>query len=263
MKLSSVLLLCYFLQVGCLDEVIILSGDWETYTMGLSFSPCLYVLTMNHDTVSFCCSQFLPFLVFILQKKLIVNFVKIQNDGTVEVDLAKSSPVASELLELSSFEGTSFDLDDTYFYETNKSIPRLKIAILVVGTRGDVQTFLAMAKRLQVCLTLFVDSPYCHWFIMWTLFPGIHGFGICPMVYSKKELTFFRIKYAECIREAQSMNLNHAYDTKLPCGDPYPNLMHWHMIDYISLILAILVIELICFEFMDCLLSLAGVWSSC
>ncbi|KAK6257722.1 hypothetical protein QUC31_001181 [Theobroma cacao] len=82
-------------------------------------------------------------------KKLIVNFVKIQNDGTVEVDLAKSSPVASELLELSSFEGTSFDLDDTYFYETNKSIPRLKIAILVVGTRGDVQTFLAMAKRLQ------------------------------------------------------------------------------------------------------------------
>ncbi|EOY16746.1 UDP-Glycosyltransferase superfamily protein isoform 1 [Theobroma cacao] len=56
------------------------------------------------------------------KKKLIVNFVKIQNDGTVEVDLAKSSPVASELL---------------------------KIAILVVGTRGDVQTFLAMAKRLQ------------------------------------------------------------------------------------------------------------------
>ncbi|XP_021284049.1 sterol 3-beta-glucosyltransferase UGT80B1 isoform X2 [Herrania umbratica] len=83
------------------------------------------------------------------KKKLIVNFVKIQNDGTVEVDLAKSSPVASELLELSSIGGTPFDLDDTYFYETNKSIPRLKIAILVVGTRGDVQPFLAMAKRLQ------------------------------------------------------------------------------------------------------------------
>lgn len=98
--------------------------------------------------------------MFVLQKNLIVNLVKIQNDGTVEVDLAKNSPVASELLELSSMGGAPFDLDDT-FYETNKSIPRLKIAILVVGTRGDVQPFLAMAKRLQVSLTLFVDLPYC------------------------------------------------------------------------------------------------------
>ncbi|XWS23549.1 hypothetical protein CRYUN_Cryun28dG0024400 [Craigia yunnanensis] len=78
-----------------------------------------------------------------------MNLVKIQNDGTVEVDLAKSSPVASELLELSSIGGAPFDVDDTSFYETNKSIPRLKIAILVVGTRGDVQPFLAMAKKLQ------------------------------------------------------------------------------------------------------------------
>ena len=99
--------------------------------------------------------------MFILQKKLILNLVKIQNDGTVEVDLAKSSPVASELLELSSIGGAPFDVDDTSFYETNKSIPRLTIAILVVGTRGDVQPFLAMAMRLQVSLTLFVDSPYC------------------------------------------------------------------------------------------------------
>ncbi|XWS15274.1 hypothetical protein CRYUN_Cryun35bG0081300 [Craigia yunnanensis] len=83
------------------------------------------------------------------KKKLIVNLVKIQNDRTVEVNLAKNSPVASELLELSSIEGAPFDLDDTSFYETNKSIPRLKIAILVVGTRGDVQPFLAMAKILQ------------------------------------------------------------------------------------------------------------------
>ncbi|PPD81365.1 hypothetical protein GOBAR_DD21691 [Gossypium barbadense] len=83
------------------------------------------------------------------KKNLIVNLIKIQNDGTVEVDLPKNSPVASELLELSSIEGPSFDLDDTLFYETTKSIPRLNIAILVVGTRGDVQPFLAMAKRLQ------------------------------------------------------------------------------------------------------------------
>ena len=100
-------------------------------------------------------SQSLLFLVFNLQKELIVNLVKIQNDGTVEVDLAKNSPVASELLELSSFEGAPCDIDDTFFVEVNKSIPRLKIAILVVGTRGDVQPFLAMAKRLQVFLSFF------------------------------------------------------------------------------------------------------------
>ncbi|OMP03860.1 UDP-glucuronosyl/UDP-glucosyltransferase [Corchorus capsularis] len=83
------------------------------------------------------------------KKKLIVNLVKIQNDGTVEVDLPKNSPVASQLLELTSIGGASFDLDNTSFCEIKKSIPKLKIAILVVGTRGDVQPFLAIAKRLQ------------------------------------------------------------------------------------------------------------------
>ncbi|GLU06994.1 hypothetical protein SLE2022_239750 [Rubroshorea leprosula] len=83
------------------------------------------------------------------KKKLIVELVKIQNDGTVEVDLAKSSPVASELLELHSLEDAPPNIDDTFFSETNKSVPRLNIVILVVGTRGDVQPFLAMAKRLQ------------------------------------------------------------------------------------------------------------------
>ncbi|OIV98871.1 hypothetical protein TanjilG_21702 [Lupinus angustifolius] len=38
------------------------------------------------------------------KQKLIANLVKIQNDGTVEVDLEKSTLVASELLELHSFE---------------------------------------------------------------------------------------------------------------------------------------------------------------
>ncbi|KAA8546575.1 hypothetical protein F0562_002686 [Nyssa sinensis] len=81
------------------------------------------------------------------KQKLIANLVKIQNDGTVEVDLA-TAPVASELLEFHSVEGTSTNID-YITTEFNKSVPRLKIAMLVVGTRGDVQPFLAMAKRLQ------------------------------------------------------------------------------------------------------------------
>ncbi|XP_043809311.1 sterol 3-beta-glucosyltransferase UGT80B1 isoform X2 [Manihot esculenta] len=76
------------------------------------------------------------------KKKLISGLVKIQNDGTVDVDLAKTAPNSVE-------GGTSFYLNDTSLESSNKLIPRLKIAILVAGTRGDVQPFLAIAKRLQ------------------------------------------------------------------------------------------------------------------
>ncbi|XP_054786841.1 sterol 3-beta-glucosyltransferase UGT80B1 [Prosopis cineraria] len=81
------------------------------------------------------------------KQKLIVELVKIQNDGTVEVDLGRSSPVASELLELKSFEESA--TSGSFISESNKSVPRLQIVILVVGTRGDVQPFLAIAKRFQ------------------------------------------------------------------------------------------------------------------
>ncbi|OVA01454.1 UDP-glucuronosyl/UDP-glucosyltransferase [Macleaya cordata] len=82
------------------------------------------------------------------KKKLIVNLVKIQNDGTVEVDVSRSAPVASDLLELDAVHEIPIDTEETT-KQFSKSVPRLKIAILVVGTRGDVQPFLAMAKRLQ------------------------------------------------------------------------------------------------------------------
>ncbi|XP_047341003.1 sterol 3-beta-glucosyltransferase UGT80B1 [Impatiens glandulifera] len=82
------------------------------------------------------------------KQKLIIELVRIQKDGTVEVDLAKNAPAASELLELQSLEVPPISVD--YIpSEVNKPIPKLKIAMLVVGTRGDVQPFVAVAKRLQ------------------------------------------------------------------------------------------------------------------
>lgn len=92
----------------------------------------------------------MTFLHFLSQKKLIVELVRIQNDGTVEVDLTKSAPVASELLEFHSAERVPPNVDYVTS-DSNKSVPRLKIAVLVVGTRGDVQPFLAVSKRLQAC----------------------------------------------------------------------------------------------------------------
>ena len=80
-----------------------------------------------------------------------MNLVKIQNDGRVEVDLTKTAPVASELLEIHSLEGLHQCMNYTTT-EFNKSAPKLKIAVLVVGTRGDVQPFLVVAKKLQACL---------------------------------------------------------------------------------------------------------------
>ncbi|KAG4907989.1 hypothetical protein JHK84_056509 [Glycine max] len=80
-------------------------------------------------------------------KQLITNLVKIQNDGTVEVDIEMSASVAPELLELQSFAKST--MRESLSSESKKSVPRLQIVILVVGTRGDVQPFLAIAKRLQ------------------------------------------------------------------------------------------------------------------
>ncbi|KAH1230559.1 Sterol 3-beta-glucosyltransferase UGT80B1 [Glycine max] len=68
-------------------------------------------------------------------KQLITNLVKIQNDGTVEVDIEMSAYVAPELLELQSFVEST--VSGSLSSESKKSVPRLQIVILVVGTRGD------------------------------------------------------------------------------------------------------------------------------
>lgn len=80
--------------------------------------------------------------------KIIEKLVKIQNDGTLEVDMTRSALVASELSEIDAFGSVPRDIEEVTS-GLSKSVPKLKIAILVVGTRGDVQPFIALAKRLQ------------------------------------------------------------------------------------------------------------------
>ncbi|KAF8775213.1 hypothetical protein HU200_004613 [Digitaria exilis] len=80
--------------------------------------------------------------------KIFEKLVKFQNDGTVEVDVTRSALVTSELSEIDAFGYVPRDIEEVLPGVT-KSVPKLKIAMLVVGTRGDVQPFIALAKRLQ------------------------------------------------------------------------------------------------------------------
>lgn len=103
--------------------------------------------------------------------------MKIQRDGTVEVDI-ENAPAASELLKLHpTLEGSSPIVDDVVS-ESKKLIPRLKIAILVVGTRGDVQPFLAIARRLQACLKYFTSFHYWHFILLSLCFTSAYTFEL-------------------------------------------------------------------------------------
>ncbi|XP_027924380.1 sterol 3-beta-glucosyltransferase UGT80B1-like isoform X1 [Vigna unguiculata] len=82
------------------------------------------------------------------EKQKLLNLAKIQNDGTVDVDLEKDASLVSELLKFQSSE-ESTTMSASVVSESKKSAPWLQIVMLVVGTRGDVQPFLAMAKKLQ------------------------------------------------------------------------------------------------------------------
>jgi sterol 3beta-glucosyltransferase len=75
----------------------------------------------------------------------------LKDDGTVVVDIPTNIEAAS--LDLPSedhhnvaFGGGTLDSSDLQYR------PPMQIAMLIVGTRGDVQPFIAIGKRLQVSM---------------------------------------------------------------------------------------------------------------
>ncbi|KAJ7517313.1 hypothetical protein O6H91_21G018300 [Diphasiastrum complanatum] len=78
------------------------------------------------------------------KKKLIRNFATIKGDGTVEFDLAGSAHLEPLFPPSTQEEEPDVGEDDE-----KKSIPPLQIVMLIVGTRGDVQPFIAIGKHLQ------------------------------------------------------------------------------------------------------------------
>ena len=71
-----------------------------------------------------------------------------KDDGTVEFEVPRD--VESQDLAVGS-ENVRSEVDDDPLDATEQSyIPPLQIVMLIVGTRGDVQPFIAIGKRLQV-----------------------------------------------------------------------------------------------------------------
>jgi len=94
------------------------------------------------------------------QKNLLRKLATIKKDGAVEFDYTESSQAAKDLFgfgftprEQAQPTECDYDLLDKKtdeFLLDYKTIPPLKIVMLIVGTRGDVQPFIAIGKKLQV-----------------------------------------------------------------------------------------------------------------
>lgn len=86
----------------------------------------------------------------IWQKKLMKKLTRVQDDGRVEFDFGGSTEMAENIFgpEASGVPGDEHVKSEED--ENWHSVPPLKIVMLIVGTRGDVQPFLAIGKRMQV-----------------------------------------------------------------------------------------------------------------
>lgn len=83
-----------------------------------------------------------------MQLKWLNRIATVKNDGTVEFEVP--GDVEPEALSARSRHVDNVVDDDTLDATDLQYIPPLQIVMLIVGTRGDVQPFIAIGKRLQV-----------------------------------------------------------------------------------------------------------------
>lgn len=84
-----------------------------------------------------------------MQLKLLNRIATVKDDGSVEFEvLGDIEPQALNIRSEDVYKGA---VDDENLDSTDlQCIPPLQIVMLIVGTRGDVQPFIAIGKRLQV-----------------------------------------------------------------------------------------------------------------
>lgn len=82
------------------------------------------------------------------EKRILLNrMATVKDNGTVEVMVA--GDVEPRTLGVESDYACNTVADDEPLDATDQYVPPLQIVILIVGTRGDVQPFIAIGKRLQ------------------------------------------------------------------------------------------------------------------
>ena len=87
-------------------------------------------------------------LVHLMQLKMLNRIATVKDDGTVVVDV----PCGLEPAAAGGTEDgyTEVAVDESLDGTDIPYRPPMQIVILIVGTRGDVQPFVAIGKRLQV-----------------------------------------------------------------------------------------------------------------
>lgn len=90
-----------------------------------------------------------------MQLKLLNRIATVKDDGTVEFEVP--GDVEPQSLGGGYKAAPTEAADDEPLDEANlEYIPPMQIVMLIVGTRGDVQPFIAIGKRLQVA-GLFIN----------------------------------------------------------------------------------------------------------
>lgn len=84
-----------------------------------------------------------------MQLKLLNRIATVKHDGSVEFEVL--GDIEPQALNMRSEDVYKEPVDDENLDSTDlQCIPPMQIVMLIVGTRGDVQPFIAIGKRLQV-----------------------------------------------------------------------------------------------------------------
>jgi len=89
---------------------------------------------------------------------MLKRMATVKHDGTVEVQVPSNIEPLSPDVGPADAYGEAVDEEPLESTDL-QYIPPLQIVILIVGTRGDVQPFVAIGKRLQVSIKFVA----CHW----------------------------------------------------------------------------------------------------
>ena len=140
-------------------------ASWVEYLLGINLAPLetsyYFVLSslVFHTTEFYITQGWINhstnlhyfdacFALDILQLKLLKRIATVKDDGTVEFEIPGDEE--SRVLGVES-QSVSNEVEDEPLDEIELHyIPPMQIVMLIVGTRGDVQPFIAIGKRLQV-----------------------------------------------------------------------------------------------------------------